>query len=190
MDRVWELTQDPRLHPRWDARFTAIVPTAVREDGGQEFRYELDLGLHTIRGTGVSLGERRRGDGRRTSALVFDTDDPLSPLGRGRGYWRYQPIPGGVRFSTGYDYEPGWGLLGRALDPLLTRRLVWWLTAWSFDRLRIWAESGVPPARHPLRRALAPSRSERPRARRCRATPRHDRGVMADAPQILARIDS
>jgi hypothetical protein len=190
MDRVWELTQDPRLHPRWDARFTAIVPTAVREDGGQEFRYELDLGLHTIRGTGVSLGERRRGDGRRTSALVFDTDDPLSPLGRGRGYWRYQPISGGVRFSTGYDYEPGWGLLGRALDPLLTRRLVWWLTAWSFDRLRIWAESGVQPARHPLRRALAPSRGERPRARRCRATPRHDRGVMADAPQILARIDS
>ncbi|MGO2112223.1 MAG: hypothetical protein ACTH31_11475 [Pseudoclavibacter sp.] len=81
LDEVWRLTQDPLLHPRWDARFTAIIPTRVRDDGAQEFRYELDLGLHTIRGTGVSLGERRAAGGQRTSALLFDTDDRLSPLG-------------------------------------------------------------------------------------------------------------
>ncbi|WP_238439560.1 SRPBCC family protein [Microbacterium sp. JZ31] len=191
VERVWQLTQDPVLQPRWDARFTAIVPTRLRPDGAQEFRYELALGVHTIRGTGVSLGERLRADGRRTSALVFDTEDPLSPLGRGRGYWRYEPIEGGVRFSTGYDYAPGWGRIGQVLDPLLTRRLVWWLTAWSFDRLRIWAETGAPPV--PIWRAWLSGAGERPRARRCRSAPRqvatsHARDVMADAPQTLGRL--
>ena len=85
-------------------------------------------------------------DGIRTSALRFDTRDRLSPLGPGRGYWRYRPDGDHVVFSTGYDYEPAWG---RALDRLLVRPLVGWLTAWSFDRLRIWAETEVPPERWP-----------------------------------------
>lgn len=147
LERVWELTQDPAQHARWDGRFSAIHPTAVRDNGAQEFRYELGLGVHTIRGTGVSLGEKRAAAGTRTSALLFTTEDPLSPLGTGRGYWRYIPEGGGVRFITGYDYEPGWGWLGRIADPLVTRRFVWWLTAWSFDRLRIWAEDGTEPER-------------------------------------------
>lgn len=147
LERVWELTQDPAQHARWDGRFSAIHPTVVRDNGAQEFRYELGLGVHTIRGTGVSLGEKRAAAGTRTSALLFTTDDPLSPLGTGRGYWRYIPEGDGVRFITGYDYEPGWGWLGRIADPLVTRRFVWWLTAWSFDRLRIWAEDGTEPER-------------------------------------------
>lgn len=147
IERVWELTQRPELHVRWDARFTAITPTRLRDTGAQEFVYELDLGVHTIRGTGVSLGEKRARGGERTSALHFDTDDWLSPLGMGRGYWRYVPHPEGVVFFTGYDYEPGWGALGRILDPLVTRTFVWWLTAWSFDRLRMWAEQGIEPER-------------------------------------------
>lgn len=145
LERVWELTQDPTQHARWDARFSAIQPTQSRGDGAQEFRYELGLGIHTIRGTGVSLGEKRAAGGSRTSALLFTTKDPLSPLGTGRGYWRYIPEGDGVRFITGYDYAPGWGWVGRIADPLVTRRLVWWLTAWSFDRLRIWAEDGIEP---------------------------------------------
>ena len=32
--------------------------------------------------TGISIGERRRPDGTRTSALPFTTSDLLSPLGR------------------------------------------------------------------------------------------------------------
>lgn len=189
METVWRLTQDPELHARWDARFTAIRPTAVREDGAQEFRYELDLGLHTIRGTGVSLGERRAADGARSSALVFDTSDRLSPLGRGRGYWRYVPTEHGVRFLTGYDYEPGWGRLGRLLDRALTRRFVWWMTAWSFDRLRLWAEQGIEPERVRWYRIAAP----RARARRCRDRPRRadaGRTIMQGAPETLRSIDA
>lgn len=169
IDRVWELTQDPELHARWDGRFSAIRPTHTRADGAEHFRYELDLGVHTIRGTGVSLGEKRGEHGSRTSALRFDTTDRLSPLGAGRGYWRYLPHPEGVRFITGYDYRPGWGPLGRLLDPVVTRRFVWWLTAWSFDRLRIWAEEGIEPERIGWWRGWFGGR--RAHARNCLARP-------------------
>ena len=189
MERVWELTQNPELHVRWDGRFTAITPTSVRKDGAQRFRYELDLGIHVIRGTGVSLGDRGAVDGGRTSALLFDTRDRLSPLGEGRGYWRYLPHPEGVRFITGYDYAPGWGVVGRVLDPIVTRRLVWRLTAWSFDRLRLWAEQGVEPERVRWWRGLLGG--PRARARNCLSRPvgGTTRHVMRDAPETLGRIE-
>ncbi|MBK0418518.1 SRPBCC family protein [Leucobacter sp. CSA1] len=189
MERVWELTQDPELHARWDARFSAIVPLRVRADGAAEFRYELRVGPWTIRGTGVSLGERRGRGGERTSALVFESGSALSPLASGRGYWRYVPTDEGVRFCTGYDYAPGWGILGRVLDPLLTRRLVWRLTAWSFDRLRLWAEDGVEPERVRPWRGWRPG-GLRARARNCRSRPerRTGRTIMQGAPEALGRI--
>lgn len=190
IERVWELTQDPEQHARWDARFSSIVPTSVRDDGTQEFRYELDLGVHTIRGTGVSRGDRISARGERTSALIFTPADGFSPLGPGRGYWRYVPIDGGVRFFTGYDYAPGWGWLGRMLDPIITRRFVWWLTAWSFDRLRLWAEEGIEPERFPLWRSLLPRRGPRPRARRCLSRPPAcTRTIMHGAPASLKEIE-
>lgn len=190
IDRIWELTQDPEQHVRWDARFSRILPTRLREDGAQEFRYELDLGLRTICGTGVSRPEKRGGQGERTSALIFTPDDALSPLGPGRGYWRYIPTEEGVRFLTGYDYTPGWGMLGRVLDPLITRRLVWWLTAWSFDRLRLWAEDGIPPERFAPWRALLPARGPRPRARRCLSRPAsRSRTIMQSAPASLEELE-
>ncbi|WP_081813777.1 hypothetical protein [Microbacterium sp. CH12i] len=192
LETVWALTQDPASHVRWDARFTSIIPVQTREDGAQEFRYELDLGLHVIRGSGVSLGAREGAQGERTSALVFDTEDRLSPLGRGRGYWRYIPTDDGVRFLTGYDYTPGWGPIGRVLDPLITRHVVWWLTAWSFDRLRLWAEEGIVPEQTSWWRSLLPGSRPRARARRCLARPprRTQHRVMDDAPSTLADIES
>ena len=190
LETVWELTQEPASHVRWDARFTSILPMRSRDDGAEEFRYELALGIHTIRGTGVSLGSSEGRGGERTSALAFDTTDPLSPLGAGRGYWRYIPTPEGVRFLTGYDYAPGWGAIGRVLDPLITRRFVWWLTARSFDRLRLWAEDGIQPERTTWWRALRPGRRPRPLARRCLSRPpsRNGRTIMQNAPDSLAVI--
>ncbi len=181
LDRIWQLTQDTELHSRWDLRFSRIVPTGTTSDGTNRFRYELHLPLHCITGTGISLGERRRADGTRTSALRFTTSDRLSPLGDGRGYWRYVPTPAGVRFLTGYDYRPGWG---RLADAAGIRRLLGWMTAWSFDRLRIWAETGQPPEEWPLRSVLAVWRADRPRASRCRRRP--VRGLaMDDSPATL-----
>ncbi len=186
LDRVWQLTQDPELHARWDLRFSRITPTGSTPDGAQRFRYELRLPGHRLAGTGISLGERRRADGTRTSALRFSTTDRLSPLADGRGYWRYVPTPAGVRFLTGYDYRPGWGPLADAAG---LRWLIGWLTAWSFDRLRIWAETGQPPETWPLRSVLAWWRPERPRAARCRRRP--PRGhAMDDSPSSLAELPS
>ncbi|MDF2444506.1 MAG: hypothetical protein JWR01_2709 [Subtercola sp.] len=186
LERVWQLTQQTELHPRWDVRFTSITPTGTLEGEGFRFRYERRLPLHTIVGTGTSLGERSRPDGTRTSALRFTTADPLSPLGDGRGYWRYLPTSTGVTFLTGYDYTPGWG---RLLDALIVRRLVGWATAWSFNRLRIWAETGVEPERWPLWSVLQVWRPGRPRASRCRRAPRRGRPMDA-APATLDTLEA
>ncbi|MER2136067.1 MAG: hypothetical protein ABS910_15465 [Arthrobacter sp.] len=143
MERLWELTQDSSCHPRWDLRFTAIVPAPGTSP--QEFRYEFRLPLHTIHGTGTSLGTRTVEHGQATSVLKFTTRDVLSPIGPGAGYWRYIPGPDGVRFITGYDYAPGWAGLAPRIDGLFIRPALGWATAWSFDRLRLWAEDDVPP---------------------------------------------
>jgi hypothetical protein len=184
IDRLWELTQDPVQHARWDLRFSRIVPTEDLDGGTLRFRYELALGFRTVTGTGTSAGERHRADGTRTSALRFTSADRLSPLRDGRGYWRYNPVDGGTRFVTGYDYTPG---LGRVAD-LVIRPVVLWMTAWSFDRLRIWAETGTPPERWPVVSVLAFWRRDRPRASRCR-TRRPGRDPMRDAPETLRDLE-
>lgn len=146
MDRVWVLSQDLALHPRWDLRFSRIVPMGGDQQGEPvRFRYEFWLPWHTVRGTGTSLGHRYRKDGQATSVLKFDTSDALSPIGAGSGYWRYIPTEDGVRFITGYNYRPGMGIVGKAFDARLIRPALGWATALSFDRLRLWAESDIDP---------------------------------------------
>lgn len=166
LECVWERTQDPAQHQRWDLRFTRIAYLPRAEGEPQRFTYGVRVlpGL-LVAGTGTSAGERHRPDGTRTSALRFACAHPLSFLTEGRGYWRYVPCAGGregeggpegdgIRFLTGYDYEPRWGRPGRLADRLLFRPLMGWATAWSFDRLRLWCERGITPERA-LRRALA-----------------------------------
>lgn len=186
VDRVWELTQNTIEHPRWDLRFSTITPIQKLDGGGYRFVYQRRMPGHTIEGTGTSIGERTRPDGTRTSALRFATADRVSPLRDGRGYWRYVPTATGTTFATGFDYDPGWG---RALDRLMMRRLIGWMTAWSFDRLRIWAETGVPPEKWPLASVLAFWRPDRPKARRCRRAPRRG-AAMTDAPATLATLEA
>jgi len=186
VDRIWELTQDVDQHPRWDLRFSSITPVATLPAGGSRFVYERRMLLHTITGAGTSLGDKQRPDGTRTSALRFATDDRLSPLRSGRGYWRYIPTSQGTTFITGFDYDPGWGKL---IDRLIMRKIIGWMTAWSFDRLRIWAETGTPPERWTIASVLALWRPARPQAARCRRTPRHGT-AMALAPTSLRRLEA
>lgn len=146
MENLWELSQDPALHPRWDLRFSRIIPTGVGSDGHSQFRYEFQLPFYAITGTGTSLGHKTTASGQATSVLKFSTSNPLSPIGPGSGYWRYIPVDQGIRFITGYNYAPGMGAIGRKLDARFIRPGLGWATALSFDRLRLWAESGVDPA--------------------------------------------
>ncbi|KDN83122.1 hypothetical protein KCH_52680 [Kitasatospora cheerisanensis KCTC 2395] len=163
LDTLWELTQQPWLHQRWDGRFSRIdylhppepqPPGGERRGGPVRFRYLLGPARGpALTGTGVTTAERWRADGQRVGALRFVADSGWSPLQEGAGYWRYLPetvAPDGVptvTFVTGYDYR-SWPWPGGAqLDRWLVRPFVGWLTAWSFDRLRLWAERGVSPER-------------------------------------------
>ena len=152
LEQVWRLTQDPDQHQRWDLRFTRIKYQPGTDP--QRFRCAVTVfpGL-TVSGTGVTVAERVMADGSRTSALRFTSSHPLSLIRDGSGYWRYVPTEDGVRFLTGYHYRPGWRRFGRVAG-LLFRPLLGWATAWSFDRLRLWLEDGVPPETSLRRAAL------------------------------------
>jgi len=147
VDEIWALTQEPQLHQRWDLRFDRIeyVPRETTSEP-QRFLYETRIGFGlSIKGTGESVGLRELESGESTSSLKFASDDPKSLIRQGSGYWRYVPVEGGLRFLTWYDYEVRFGALGRIVDCLAFRPLIGWATAWSFDRLRLWAETGQPP---------------------------------------------
>lgn len=177
LDTLWHYTQDPALHQRWDLRFSEISP--LPGPSGR-FRYATRIFGITITGTGIHAGERERPDGTRTSALRFASQDTLSLIRSGSGYWRYSPEPDGIRFVTGFDYTPGWGRWGRWADRWF-RPLFGWATAWSFDRLRLWLETGTAPEAVPL------SGPRAPRAGRCARTPSHRRDSVA--PSLLAGLE-
>jgi hypothetical protein len=148
IERVWEATQDPAHHQRWDVRFGSISYLPRVDGEPQRFTYATTVvpGV-TVAGTGETLGDRDRADGTRWSGLRFWADDRRSIIHAGAGYWRYIPTEDGVRFLTRYDYRPRWGRVGEALDRRAFRAVFGWATAWSFDRLRLWLEDGVPPER-------------------------------------------
>ncbi|MDQ2842437.1 MAG: DoxX-like family protein [Acidobacteriota bacterium] len=147
LEHVWLLTQDPTLHQRWDLRFSRIhyLPRPSLAEP-QLFLYETRIGFGlSVNGTGESAGQRASGTGDTTSSLKFASADPKSLIREGSGYWRYVTTDGSLRFLTWYDYTVRFGMAGRLADRLAFRPLIGWATAWSFDRLRIWAETGQPP---------------------------------------------
>ena len=91
------------------------------------------------------MGRRDSTDGSSTSALKFGSDEPLSIIREGSGYWKYIPTDDGVRFLTWYDYRTRFSAVGAYFDRLIFRPLIGWATAWSFDRLRLWLEQDVAP---------------------------------------------
>jgi hypothetical protein len=146
MDDLWQKTQEPKLHERWDLRFSQIDYLPRLPGEPQKFLYSTRIGAGLrISGEGESTGERDDSSGQRTSALKFWSKDPKSLIEMGSGYWQYTPSEDGIRFLTSYDYRTRFGAIGRIVDKLFFRRLIGWATAWSFDRLRLWIERGVPP---------------------------------------------
>jgi hypothetical protein len=147
IEKLWQHTQDPALHQRWDARFTRIeyLPKASADEP-QRFRYTRRIlpGLD-VRGDGETIADRSMPGGARASSIRFGSPDWWSLIREGTGYWRYGLTPEGIRFATWYDYRSRWGRLGRVIDRAVFRPLMGWATAWSFDRLRIWLERDIPP---------------------------------------------
>ncbi|MEO8098713.1 MAG: DoxX-like family protein [Acidobacteriota bacterium] len=147
LERIWQLTQEPDLHARWDLRFTRIqyLPRTSPAEP-QRFLYQTRIGFGlAIEGTGESVGDRSQEHGDVTSSLKFASNDPKSLIRNGAGYWKYVPTDAGLRFFTWYDYEVRFGAMGRLVDRLAFRPLIGWATAWSFDRLRLWVENQQSP---------------------------------------------
>jgi hypothetical protein len=146
MDELWEKTQNPQLHQRWDLRFTQIeyLPRQGKEPQRFLYRTRIGFGLK-IDGQGESIGERDGDAGARTSSLKFWSDDSKSLIKTGSGYWKYVPNENAIRFLTWYDYETRFGVFGKLIDRCFFRYLLEWATAWSFDRLRLWIEKGISP---------------------------------------------
>ncbi|BFH69092.1 membrane protein [Paenibacillus dendritiformis] len=147
MDTLWAYTQTPELHEQWDLRFSRITYLPCEPEGQpQRFRYETRIGFGlAIAGTGLTKASRLE-DGDRISTLVFGSDQALSLIRKGRGYWKYTLFGDRISFETLYDYETRCGRPGRWFDRAVFRPLFGWATAWSFDALRIWLERGIPPA--------------------------------------------
>jgi len=145
MDELWQKTQEPKLHQRWDLRFSDIDYLPREAGEPQKFLYATRIGAGLrIEGEGESTGGRDDASGQRTSALKFWSKDWKSLILVGSGYWKYVPVDGGIRFFTSYDYRTRFGAIGKILD-LTFRPLIGWATAWSFDRLRLWIERRIPP---------------------------------------------
>ncbi len=152
IERVWDLTQNPSQHQRWDLRFSEIsyLPKANPEDP-QRFLYRTRIGFGLrIDGEGESVGEQNLETGKRTSALKFWSDDPKALIREGSGYWQYEPDATGTTFRTRYDYRVRYGVFGKVID-LAFRPIIGTATAWSFDAMKLWAERDIPPEASVLR---------------------------------------
>lgn len=142
---LWEYTHNPRKQQEWDLRFSEItlVPAG---DHGKEYHYRthIGFGLH-VSGIGAPSGPQYEETGESTSALNFWSEQPLSLIKRGSGYWKYSMTGKGFRFQTWFDYQTRFGGAGRWFDMLIFRPLLGWATAWSFDCLRLWLEKQIHP---------------------------------------------
>jgi hypothetical protein len=146
MEEIWEKTQNPALHQRWDLRFTEIEYLPREPATPQKFVYRTRIGFGLkIEGEGESVGNRDGEKGERTSSLKFWSDDSKSLIKMGSGFWKYAPADGIIRFFTWYDYDTRFGAVGRLIDKCVFRPLLGWATAWSFDCLRLWLEKGISP---------------------------------------------
>lgn len=151
-DKVWEMTQIPEYHEQWDHRFSSITYLPKKyEDEPQSFLYETKIGLGLkVAGWGKSIGTHNKTDGSKTSSLHFGTEQKISPIREGKGYWQYIPKENETIFLTQYDYDVRYGSFGRLLD-ILFRPLMGWATALSFDVLKRWIEKGEMPRTQYLR---------------------------------------
>lgn len=148
MEALWMHTQSPELHREWDLRFSDIEYLPRRDgEARQRFLYRTRIGFGlSVSGTGVSRSYPAGPGKERLSALRFGSEQPISLIREGGGYWRYKPEADGIVFITRYDYRTRFGEPGVLFDRLLFRPLFGWATAWSFDALRIWLERRIPPA--------------------------------------------
>jgi hypothetical protein len=132
VEELWKVTQDHRLHPRWDHRFDHIDMLSDRVETGTEMRYTKTILGVTIAG----WGRYKLHAPFKQSTFAFGSDSWVSLIREGVGLWRYRNVsPGLVELSTSYTYAVRWGIVGRIFDRILFRPLFQIETERSFRRL-------------------------------------------------------
>lgn len=127
MEKLWKASQIPNLHQQWDLRFSSITYLPKEDNEPQKFTYKTKVCFGVqIEGWGKSVGSFHAEDGSRTSSLHFGTDQAISIIREGRGYWKYIPNQddSSLRFLTEYNYEPSFGRIGKLVDQLVFRPLM------------------------------------------------------------------
>ena len=92
IEKVWEASQKPNMHEQWDLRFSSITYLPKEEGKPQEFVYSRTVGpFINVEGWGKSVGTFHKENGTRSSSLQFGTEQWISPIREGRGFWKYEP---------------------------------------------------------------------------------------------------
>jgi hypothetical protein len=140
VELVWDRTQVPALHVRWDIRFTQIRYLEQQDERGfnmMDYRTRIGFGIEVC-----GYGHYLQSTPLELSTFEFDSDDWKSLITRGRGIWLYRRCDQGTYFKTVYDYEIRHGWLGRVIDYLVFRNLIRLATEWGFETLRQWCHEG------------------------------------------------
>ena len=136
VETLWERSQNPALHIRWDLRFSHIEYLDERDEKGfqlMDYRTKIGFGME-IKGIGRYL----QNTPLKHSTFEFESSDWKSIIKLGRGIWQYKPCAEGTYFRTVYDYETNYGAVGNLIDRLLFRPVMRLATEWSFETLRRW----------------------------------------------------
>lgn len=155
IEKVWEYTQNPKLHEQWDLRFSTISLNEPQNEQPQSFLYEKHLGFGlSVTGTGAYRTRMMDEWNERASSLNFKSSHPLSFIKEGSGYWKYMKTSDHIVFQTQFDYETKEGKGWTWADRILFRPMIGFMTAFSFGALKTWLEKGTHP-RLLLERTLA-----------------------------------
>lgn len=147
-DLVWQRTQIPDEHIRWDIRFSHISYTDNVDERGyalMDYRTKIGFGVEI-----TGFGHYLHSVPLELSTFEFDSNDWKSLITRGRGIWLYRSIGSHTYFKTVYDYDVRHGWLGRVLDRVIFRDLMRLATEWGFETLRQWC-AGDQSALHERR---------------------------------------
>lgn len=155
IEKVWEYTQNPKLHEQWDLRFSTISLNEPQNEQPQSFLYEKHLGFGlSVTGTGAYRTRMMDERNERASSLKFKSSHPLSFIKEGSGYWKYMKTSDHIVFQTQFDYKTKEGKGWTWADRILFRPMIGFMTAFSFGALKTWLEKGTHP-RLLLERTLA-----------------------------------
>lgn len=155
IEKVWEYTQNPKLHEQWDLRFSTISLNEPQNEQPQSFLYEKHLGFGlSVTGTGAYRTRMMDERNERASSLHFKSSHPLSFIIEGSGYWKYMKTSDHIVFQTQFDYKTKEGKGWTWADRILFRPMIGFMTAFSFGALKTWLEKGTHP-RLLLERTLA-----------------------------------